>query len=293
MADLSNLAAVAPQLLKQLPAFLQILQILSYAFFVLFFGSIIIRGFRGYLPWHIKLLGRVGFGFIALVCSVALSPFMPVNDITRIFQLDLLMAGIVSTAALTLSLLLISHGFYNRVAIEKALERLKARLEKARVAEKDSQGKTKMQRLLSPMRVVGIAIFAAFIIVSLLNFTGFPDPGQNLLSSLGLSKKDIEDLSKYIEASYPNQSQSMPQGCVSPLELAQNFGEDILNNRIPPYSDPVMKSLIETGSKETVLSMYQLDYEGRAFTLAVTVRQGLCSATGSEFCGCVNLSGQA
>jgi len=291
MADISNLAAVAPQLLSQLPSFLQILQIMTYTFFVLFFGSIIMKGFRGYLPWHMKLLGRIGFGFVALVCSVALSPFMPVDSIYKIFQLDLFLAGILSTIVLTVSLFLISYGIYNRPAMEKAIEKLKAMLEKAKDAERKEGGEKKIRRLLSPVRVVGIAVFCAFVLLSLVYFTGFPDPTENLFSAIGLSKKDIEQLSTYIEAVYPNQSQSMPQGCVSPLELAQNFGEDILNNRIPPYTDQGMESLIESNSEETVVTMYRIDYKSRVFTLAVTSRQSLCSATGSEFCGCVNLSG--
>jgi uncharacterized membrane protein len=299
MADLSSMLAFAPELLKSLPVIFQIVQIVAYVFFILFFGSIIIRGFRGYLPWYMKLLARLGFGFIALICAVALAPILPIGG-TGIFkliftlaQLNLWVAGIISAAVLTVSVFLISNKIHNIQGMEKAMDKLKLRMEKAKSVEKEMAGKTALQRILQPLTLAGIVIFAAFIIIALINFTGFPNPTSNVLSAIGLNQSDLDSLSGYIETVSPGQNGNMPAGCVSALELAQNFQQDILNNRLPAYSDSGMKSLIESGSGETVALMYRAEYKQNVYALAVTTKQSICSATGSQFCGCINLGSMA
>jgi uncharacterized membrane protein len=294
MADFSSMLAFAPELLKGLPMIFQTIQILAYLFFVLFFGSIIIKGFRGYLPWHMKLLGRLGFGFIALVCAISLAPLIPIEStgiykiIFTLVQLNLWIAGIISAIVLTISMILISNMMYNTKAMEKAMEKLKVRLEKAKSVEKAMAGKKLSFKILQPARAIGIAVFVLFLLFCLLNFRGFPNPTDNVLSAIGLNQTDIDKLSSYIEAVSPNQTAPMPEGCVSPLELAQNFQQAILQNSLPAYTDPAMRTLIESSSKDSVELMYRVEYKQKVYALAITTKQSLCSATGTLFCGCIN-----
>ena len=295
MADFSNMLAFAPELLKGMPLIFQTIQIVAYIFFILFFGSIVIRGFRGYLPWHMRLLARLGFGFIALVCAVALGPLIPTEStgiyriIFTLIQLNLWIAGVISASVLAISLFLISSKIRNIRGMEKAMDRLKARLEKARSIEKEMAGKTLVQKLTQPMVLAGIIILAVFLIASLVNFRGFPNPSENVLSAIGLNQSDIDMLGSYMEAVSPNQSAPMPEGCVSALELAQNFQQDIIQNSLPVYTDPAMKALIESESHESVELIYRIEYRQRVYALAITTKQSVCSATGTLFCGCINL----
>jgi uncharacterized membrane protein len=242
-----------------------------------------------------KLIGRLGFGFIALICAVALAPLIPLEStgiykiIFTLMQLNLWIAGIISTIVLTLSLFLISNKIYNIRGMEKTMEKLKARLEKAKDAMKEMSGKSLIQNLLQPVRLAGIIIFAVFIAFTLINFRGFPNPTENVLSAIGLNQSDIDKLVGYIGAVSPNQTAPMPEGCVSPLELAQNFQQDILQNSLPVYADSGIKSMIESNSKETVELMYRIEYNQKVYALAITTKQSVCSATGSQFCGCINL----
>jgi uncharacterized membrane protein len=295
MADFSNMLAFAPEILKGMPLIFQTIQAVAYVFFILFFGSFVIRGFRGYLPWHMKLIGRLGFGFIALVCAVALAPLIPLEStgiyrvIFTLMQLNLWIAGIISSVVLTLSLFLISNKIYNVNGMEKAMEKLKARLEKAKDVMKEMSGKSFVQNLLQPVRLAGIIVFAGFLVFALINFRGFPNPTENVLSAIGLNQSDIDKLAGYIDAVSPNQTAPMPEGCVSPLELAQNFHEAIFQNSLPVYADSGIKSLIESNSKETVELMYRIEYNQKVYALATTTKQSVCSATGTTFCGCINL----
>jgi uncharacterized membrane protein len=295
MADFSSMLAFAPELLKGLPMIFQTIQIVAYLFFVLFFGSIIVRGFRGYLPWHMKLFLRLGLGFVALVCAISLAPMIPTEStgiyriIFTLMQLNLWIAGIISSIILTVSVLLISNMMYNIRGMEKAFERLKARLEKAKSVEKAMAGKKLSFKILQPARVIGIAVFVLFLVFCLLSFRGFPNPTDNVLSAIGLNQSDIDKLSGYIEAVSPNQTEPMPEGCVSPLELAQNFQQAILKDSLPAYTDPAMRTLIESGSGESAELIYRVEYKQRVYALAITTKQSLCSATGNLFCGCINL----
>jgi hypothetical protein len=261
-------------------AIFQPLQIVLYIFFILFYGSIIIKGFRGYLPWHMKLLARIGFGFISLICTIALSPILPMSvaGIYKIIQLDFLVASIISAAVLTLSLFLASHKIYNTRGMEKSIEKLKSRLEKAKSIEKEMAGKNLVQKLMQPLRLVGIIALAAFIIFSLANFRGFPDMSENVMSGVYETAMDIQ-----------GSNQTIPQGCVSPLELAQNFGDSMIKGELPTLVDSGTETLIESNSGESVVQMYRLEYKQKVFAFAVTAKQSLCSATGSEFCGCISL----
>ena len=299
MADFSGLISFAPELLRSLPQIFQTVQIAAYILFMLFFGSIVIRGFRGYLPWHMKLLFKMGLGFITLVCAVALAPFMPFGGtgvfrlIFIILQADVWIAGIISALLLTVSVYLISSRFYNVKGIEKSLEKLKTKLEKAKKVGKEDEGKTLIQKILQPMRVVGILIFVSLIVIALISFRGFPDTTGNILSAIGLTPQDIDNLTNYIEAISPSQ-ETMPEGCVSPLELAQNFQESIIRNDLPVYADPKIRNLIESNSAgERVALIYRIEYKQRTYALAITEKQSVCSATGDLFCGCINLGSLA
>jgi uncharacterized membrane protein len=299
MADFSGLISFAPELLRSLPQIFQTVQLIAYILFMFFFGSIVIRGFRGYLPWHVKLLARMGLGFLTLVCAVSLAPFMPFGGtgvfrlMFTILQADIWIAGVISALVLAVSLFLISSRFYNIKAMEKSMEKLKAKLEKAKAVGKEEEGKTFVQRILQPMRLAGIVIFVGFLVIALISFKGFPDTTGNILSAIGLTPQDIENLTGYIEAISPSQ-ESMPEGCVSPLELAQNFQESIIRNDLPVYADPAIRNLIESNSAgEKVALIYRIEYKQRTYALAITDRQSICSATGDLFCGCVNLGSLA
>jgi len=294
MADFSSMLTFAPELLRNMPQMLFLLQIGFFILFVRVFGWIIMLGFRGYLPWHMKLLARIGFGFISYMCAISLAGLIHLGGtgiykfMFAIFWVDVWIAGIISTAVLTISVYLISDKFYNTPAMEKAMEKLKMKLEKAKSVEKDMAGKTMKENILQPMRIAGIIAFVCFLAFALMMFRGFPDPSERFLSAVGLTQQDLDTMQSYMQALSPNQT-AMPDGCVSPLELAQNFQQAIISNELPIYADSGIRNFIQTNTNESVAIVYRAEYKGRAYALAITDKQSICSATGSQFCGCLNL----
>lgn len=277
-----------------------------YLIFILMSGWTIMKGFRSYLPWYMRLLGKIGFGFLSLICAMSIAPLIPIEEGTGLFgmilsmiQINFFVAGLISTTVLTISLLIISHKIYNIEAMEKLLERLRLKIEKARAVEKEMAGKSLFQNILQPARLVGIIILAGFVFFALLNFRGFPDPVKNvqdamgdILAGQGVTPDMIKLLCDFM-GNY-NQSGNFSGDCVGPIEIVQSFNASLndipaIISQLPLYVDSGTKSAIESGSGESVELMYRVVYKEKTYALALTRTQSVCTATEGKFCGCIKV----
>ncbi|HJW96897.1 MAG TPA: hypothetical protein VJ485_01930 [archaeon] len=273
-------------------------------------GWTIMKGFRGYLSWYMRFLGKLGFGFLSLICAIGIAPLISIGGtgligtVLSMMQINFFVAGVVSTIVLTVSLFLISDKIYNVKSMEKSMEKLKSKLEKAKSFEKEMAGKPRLQRILRPVNLIGIVILVALLAIALINFRGFPDPAKNIqnatgnmLSDLGITPEDIKTFCGFIEGY--NQTGTFSEDCAGPLELAQSLNatsfDDIsrIIGQLPLYVDTGVKSLIESGSGEAVALMYRIEHNHKVYALAITVKQSMCTATEGKFCGCVNLGSLA
>jgi hypothetical protein len=108
----------------------------------------------------------------------------------------------------------------------------------------------------------------------------------NTVSDVGMSMDDIRMFCQFLVPE--NQGANMPEGCVSPLELVQNFQQAIVGNELPIYADSGLMNIIQSGSNQSVAVMYRVEYKQMVYALAITDKQKICTATGSQFCGCLN-----
>ncbi|MFC2143869.1 hypothetical protein ACFLQO_00700 [Candidatus Aenigmatarchaeota archaeon] len=125
--DISGLLSVAPAMMRDLPQILNGMQIVFYIVLILGFGSIIVKGYRGYAHFAIKMLMRLGFGFVALVCGIGISGIIPAfsnNAFYTIIQsmiINPFLGIIISTIVLTISLYMISHNASNALNVSNTL----------------------------------------------------------------------------------------------------------------------------------------------------------------------------
>ncbi len=287
MPDLSQLVQIAPTMMKDLPQILFGLQVIFYIVLILIFGSIIIKGYRGYMHFAVRLLLRLGFGFIALVCGLGLSGLIPMfsDDVFYTLIQSILInpfIGIViSTAVLTISLYLISHNIFNIPGMKKQIAKLQEKLKKAEEVTSKA-----VKKRLEPIRIVGIVILVVFLGFSLINFQGFPSLGEELFSFIGITPEEIEELGKYLEGL--GIGKEIPENCVSILTLIDENLDDFLNDRLPESMDPGIKSMIESNSGFTIVKVYQVTHDQRNFFLGIE-KDNVCSATATEFCECLDL----
>jgi len=90
-------------------AFLPYLQIFWYIMLSLFFGSIALMGYRGFLPSWLKWLTKVGIGFLCVICGLGMAALIPLMSLLEAMQLDMLIGGIVAGIIFAVSINIISY----------------------------------------------------------------------------------------------------------------------------------------------------------------------------------------
>jgi hypothetical protein len=127
--DLGSVISAVPTLLQMMPLLLKLTQILFFLFFIWFFGSLSMRGFRARKPLSLGLGLTLISGALCLFSSSAFSGFLPFlsEGIYRFLGLDMLAAGLISAAVMAFSLNLMTHDQGKRDPREM-VERLKRKV---------------------------------------------------------------------------------------------------------------------------------------------------------------------
>jgi len=271
LSDLTSMLELLPDVLRGLPTLLNVMYIIGYVFFILFLGSISIRGYRGYMHFTLRFLLRIGLGAAALIAGMGLSEFLPIinSGIYRTFQLHVLAGGIISSVILMGCVYMISYNILNIQGIKNRISRLQEMLQRAG----SIQGKQK----LTPISIIGIVILVAFLLFTIINFKGFP----NALEDLGLTEADLSSLADEIEAIT---GKNLPEGCITITELSREFGLGLLSEE---FNDTEARSLMETNYGRSVSKTYRVTYRDKNIILGVTEDGGLCSVINNKFCECI------
>ena len=256
MAINGAMAANLMGIFQMLPTMLSYMQILIYVIAVLFFGSIAVAGFRGFLTWPRKLLLRLVLGAMCVVTGVAITPFVRINnDILSLLQLDSFIGMLVSSIILLVCMHLMTLNIPYSVVLKERIKRLTDRLEK----REDKNAKMPENRLKHPATIAGLVLFIAFMGFSLLNFHGFPDMKHDIYSSMGMSESDIasmnDALGQYINSPLANVSAN----CMAALQEMQ--GKEGLTETV--YENDATKAAVESAAGGTVSEMYKLESGGR------------------------------
>lgn len=282
--DPTTLAASLSEIVANLPVILDTLQNVTYILLVLFFGSIAIIGFRIYAPFWKKLVLRMAFGFLSLFTGAAIAGFMPLPDniIIKLAQIDLLAGGILSSIIFAVCLYILSKALSSEDTIKKAIERLQAMLKKEQARPKPKNTWS------SPFFLAGVVIVALFLIFSAANFRGFPSFQESLMEAFGLTQDDFESLSNVLDKvkdmDLPEGIAEMPNECYDLLSAMDQNPESVA--RLVDYSNPTLKSAIESSTGQPVLDMKQAYVQGSIVIVAITADGMTCIASETELCIC-------
>jgi hypothetical protein len=150
-------------------------------------------------------------------------------------------------------------------------------------------------RILDPHILAGIALIIAFMVFSLLNFTGLPSVTEGVASMLGMSDAQFKSLTG---------SNSLPQGCVATVRILMNQGVSVIGGE-NTYTDETLKRAIEAATGRDVMLMYKTSYQNAEYIVSITLPQGMdtskitnneimqsaeiCTSTRSVFCDCVKI----
>lgn len=288
--DVSGLLHAAPIILNEMPQIITGLQIVFYIVLVLGFGSIIIKGYRGYMHPVVSFLARVGFGFVALVCALGIANIIPIfieNEFYVMIQqllINPIVGIIVSTAVLTVSVYLISHNIFNVTGMKKEIEKLQVKLKHA------EEVLAKGVKRVEPVRIVGVVVLVAFIIIALLNFQGFPSMSDKLFTFMGVTPEDIQELNQYIENIGGFNGGGTPEGCAPIINLIEPNLDAFTAGELPESTDQLIISMIENGAGINVFEMYHVTHDNTDYYLAIADDGNtVCSAKSNQFCSCLDL----
>jgi hypothetical protein len=290
LEDMMGIMSIAPAILRDFPAIMGVMQWISYIFLALFFGSIAIKGYRGYMNTWVRLGVRFGIGFFCLVMGFTIASFIPVettNAFLLMIQRDLintLVGGLISSFTVMGTIFLATHNIFDIQGMTAHVKRMEEKLRKAEQISREESKKDIQQKIMDPYRFAGIVVFIILLIFTIAAFPGFPDAGENLLSTLGLEQEDLDTLLQQIGG-----DQALPQGCESLLAILQANGDDLINNRLPTSNDQTARSLA-TAEGHTPVAMYRANYNGDEYILVVSSDSYMCHVKDSQLCGCLDVS---
>lgn len=271
---MAGLAEQLPLLLKELPTLLLLSDVVFYVFGILFFGSIAVRGFRGYLHPAAHFGLRILLGMVSVVGGMAMTSLFSFlsSGAYGLLNLDTLAGSLLSSLILAGGLYLVSFRLIDVPSLKKRIRRMEERIKRGQAVAAEKRG------WKDPVKVIGILIIAGLVGFSLLQFKGFPRPSEELLSSIGISPGDLEGLKALGGGT---------QGCAAALTLLQSLGNF---DNLPPVTDTGQKSIFEREAHSRVTDMRKAFVEGEDYTVALTEGQQICYSKQSQFCDCVDVS---
>jgi hypothetical protein len=283
MAD--GLSGIAQAIFSSPESFLLLLnliQIVVHLGLAMFFGWIIMLGWRTYTRSAVRFFLRLGFGFVALICGIGLSGLIgssllagPLAELLSLVQLDIMVGGLVSAFILMVSIYLISTNIYNAGGLKKEIGRLQERL---KIAEGLMKKTGRAVNSKAPTMIIGVVILLGLVIFSLVNFQGYPSFADDIGSFLGFSPSDFGGTS------------GTAAGCIPPISLFMANMEKIQSGDLEPYTDATLENEIESQSGHPIEAMLLIEHEGRDYVIAMSSDQHICVATTTDFCSCMDIS---
>lgn len=255
-------------IMANLPMILGIVQIVMYVLISFFFGSIIIRGYRGFLPFWMKIPLMLVFGFLCLVVGSSLGAFIPVPSPFDAFWADIFIGIIITSIVFLIGLNIFSYrlpwlidGFENRV------NHFEKKISKLRSGEK--------LLFMTPMRIIGMVIFFGFLIFGLVTFSGLPSLTESMMSLTGI---DMDTTSMSAECQAMTSSVYANLGALMNQDTTPTF-----------YTNPTLQTAMEQGCGESILALAKYDLD-TPVVIGITASGKLCLGTETEYCTSMDLS---
>lgn len=273
MAGVGDMVGSLSGIFQMLPMIFSLMQPLIYVLAILFFGSIAVLGYRGYLTGVKHFLLRLLLGAICVVTGTSIAPLLRIeNPLLKLAQLDTFAGMLSSSVILLFSMRLMTLNVPYSTVLREKIRRLQEKLER----RQDKDAKIPENRIKNPATIIGLIIFIGFIAFSLFNFHGFPDMQQSIFSALGISESDMNKI-----------SQAMSQyACVSVVQEVGKNESLMANYNQYVYTNPNTKSMIERGSNDTVSEMYRLESNGKVLIISALSSGRKCYSTETEICTC-------
>jgi len=236
----------------------------------MFFGSIALNGYRGYLGGWVKWPAKLGIGALGLVAGIGVGAFVPVAFPFASF-VQMFIGGIIAGITLAVAIYILSYRMPG--LIESHQGRIRHYQERLRALE--SGGPLKA---ITPLRITGMAVLIALVVFGLLNFGGFvtlENEASALIGDMIGIDIDMEDISADCQAMMNT--------------LYANI--NALSSAMPsPYNDPALQTAMEQGCGESITGLFIYNLETPVVVGTTSNSNIMCLATQTDFCMRLDLS---
>jgi len=108
---IESLLSTLPGIIQMLPVMLEASQLFFYIFFIWFFGSMSMKGFRGKRPFFLRIAGTLLTGSLCLLASASFAGFLPFisSGIFSVLQIDMIVAGILVSLLFAAAISMMTH----------------------------------------------------------------------------------------------------------------------------------------------------------------------------------------
>lgn len=286
--DLSILLEAAPQLFRDLPFIINLVQLIFYTGLILTFGGFVMRGYSGHISGTAKFIGKLVFGFLTVITGIGISWLIPnfVNiKIYEIFQtvfLNIILGGAIATVVMYISLKMISHNIFNVRGIERTIKRLQNLHKKAKEVEKKEK-QSHRHGIRHPVRITGALLLISFLAIGIGGFRGFSNP----IEELGFSQDDLETMAEQLDTINQEYGDRISEisdmtACMGAIDLLED--QEAFSNA-STYNNPDAELMIENYTGESVTSMFSIQSSGGFFIFSLTDTR-TCISTLDTVCIC-------
>lgn len=280
----STLLANAQTLLQQLPTIIILTDIMFYVFGALFFGSIAIKGFKGFLRFPFSFGFRMVMGLLSLIGGIGLRHLFPdfSSGIFQVFNADILIGSFLASIILLIGLHLLTFRFYRLDNLNNEKKMIEERIKKAKKIDPKKRG------MRDPLKIIGLVLIIGLMVFSLINLRSLPRPSDSFLSYVGLDREELKGLGNQL-GQISDLEGEVADECVSVISILQDTGPDITT--FPSVTDPQVLSLLASGAGSPMLDVREIRVDGEIYYLGTAENSNLCHAKVSQFCGCFNVGG--
>lgn len=270
--------------LQYLPEILSLMDIIFYFFGFLFFGWIVMMGFRGQLHFALRFAVKMVMGAVSMIAGIGIGAFFPgLNEgLFGLFNAGLLAGSLVAAIILGVAVFLITFRLVNVAALQNMIQKLQKRIRDADNVPPKKRG------IRDPVKIVGIVIILGILVVSVFSFRGFPLISGSFANFIGFTPEELQAFGNQL-AEFEEEEQNLPPGCIGAFTLAQQFGAEY--DTLPRSANATVEGWIEAGTGSPVLDMRIIAIDGQEHILGVTEDSQICSASQEQFCNCITTPG--
>ena len=220
------------------------------------------------------------------MCGIGISPYVTLSNIEivetilEIMQINILIAGIITSSITAIAVFLITRNIVYSNGIKTFLKKMKKKLREAERKKTKIKGKPLLKR---PPMLIGMILVILIACFGVIGVSKIPDTSNKIdeiLASSGTSREELISQLKILEQHFAlmevmNETNESSE-CPPLLDVFMENSDIILSGKLKRYEDSQIQNIITQATNSKILSMFNLTYKGKNIILGITENRYIC-----------------